>query len=501
MTQTLMSPPEYRHQDSVPLIHDTYRGENVTVNQYKYLAALYESELRTHALVVDEYMDDVTEAMQEALERTKPLAQFLTHQPYLTPSIRFKLLDFGLKLLVRLKVLPFVFCRAVRLFDRYCLKAIVLLPHGQLLMATCLWIAAKIHGGNCHFANMHSERPPAEIRSVLDLGYGAGARFNGPTQRYRLPRVTELIRLCGSRCNYNSKMFHQMEIAIMLNTNYDAANASRPCDYEFRRIKQFVAYAACFLYETVGYSPTQVAKTTIDLINQTFMLLRRDPRFQVPNQCVDVNDCNPDYFASSMLRKLLVSAVAKSPAFLLDLFADKGPQQLFSLIVSPSSIPALDIPKQPPLLTQTYSMPPLVSSPSSAQFGNSPVTPREYKYERVEIARSVKRLAERPRVVASQGEVGSRPCRRNTPVLLTPTPNPANLHSHHYPSILPHSSTNYAMSNAYPSSGRSSKSPKESEIFDQERPKLGAATPASSENEYKDRGFADVPAPMFKRFF
>lgn len=281
----------------------------------------------------------------------RPNMKLYANQPYISPTVRSKLVDFLFKMLVRLKILPFVFVKAVRLFDRYCLKRIVLLDQAQLIITTCLWVAAKVNGGNNHFANMSTERRTDEVQSISDLGYGSGARFKGPTERYRLPKISELIRLCGLRCRYDASMFRDMELHLMAAlewrltdpdideymvysheykvTRDEALEAKLE---EFFAMKQFAAYASCFVYELAGFLPLEVAKVIVDVINETFLLREADFRFQTLNQLLLVDENVVDCKNHAEIKRHVVSAVCQAPLYLLQIFNTRGPQLLHLLL-------------------------------------------------------------------------------------------------------------------------------------------------------------------------
>lgn len=333
-------------------VYDSYSTAKVTINQYKYPYLLYKLEVRTHELVLHEYGSEVFAAMQRAISATRPNVRLLRNQPYLNGSVRYRLVDFALKMLVRLKILPFVFCRAVRLFDRYCLRRIVLLEQAQLIITTCLWLAAKIHGGNSHFANLHGGRLEAEIATIADLGYGLGARFKGPTERYRIPKLRELIKICGLKCNYTADMFKEMELHIMsvmewqlteptieeyfVSSHELKVTSDEPMEaklIEFFRIKQMMAYAACYLYELVGYDALELAAVIVELVNDTFSLQEKDTRSQTLNQTL-YEPVLPAPPAHAHIRRHLLAVLLNAPPYLLLCFNTRGPQLLCLLLAS-----------------------------------------------------------------------------------------------------------------------------------------------------------------------
>lgn len=333
----------------MPEVSGTFSNCHVSIHQLKYPANLYTREVTNHETCIHEYASDIVETMIVVLDTTAPNINLYNRQPYLNSAVRFKLVDFLLKMLVRLKLLPFVFCRAVRFFDRYCLKRIVLLDQAQLIITTCLWIAAKIHGGNNHFANLTSDSTKCSVRTIADLGFGSGAQFRGPTERYRMPKVNELVKLCGKRCNYDAGMFKQMEVHIMaalewrLNdpaiddfmihshehrvpNNDDTDDNLR----EFLKMKQFVAYAGCYAYDLVGYSPFQIANAVVDLINSTFSLHEHDVCIQTLNHSILVDEA-----AATDVRDIqyhLVQAVVTASPYLMKMLGSRGPQLLHLLL-------------------------------------------------------------------------------------------------------------------------------------------------------------------------
>lgn len=379
----------------------TFVNDKTVINQYKYSQDLYQKEVLVHHESLQEYKDEILDTILETMNEARPNVKLYENQPYITSVVRHKLIDFLLRMAIRLKIVPYVFCRAVRLFDRYCAKRIVLLDQAQLVMTTCLWIAAKIHGGNNHFANLSTPKAAA-VKTILNLGYGAGARFLGPTERYRLPKVIELVKLCGTRCNYDEGMFKQMEIHIMqtldwklndtsiddflvssedlslfptpiVNDNVIGSTISRtrttsstssassdggsessfckstnggdslcsPIDghdlgAEFNdvpKVKEFLAYAACYLFELVKYSPLELAQMCVNLINDVFQLDCGDVSFVTINQdLVDDSSVNIDFRNAREIRRHLVRAIVNAPAYLLRCFDSPGPRFVYAQV-------------------------------------------------------------------------------------------------------------------------------------------------------------------------
>lgn len=341
-----------------------YEYDDVLITQRQYPTALSDHETRTHYKAIAEYADEIYQVMLEALEANQPNMDLYRSQPYITPEIRLKLVDFALKLLVRLKILPFVFCQGIKIFDRYCLTRIVVLAHAQLAVTTCLWIAAKLAGGNNHFANLECTDFDA-VGTINDLGHGSGARFLGPTQRFRHPRLNELVKLCGTKCNYDAPMFIQMELHILTALEWDYGS---PCigDYilqstelrvcfdesevndghlEMYRTKRFISYASCYLFALASYPEHQVAAVIMDLINDTFHLQECDPQYQ--RLTMSGNFRVVDYTTYYHIRRHLEQSVRNASTFLLQQFSSPGPRSLHSALCTGIRQPGFGSPLSP----------------------------------------------------------------------------------------------------------------------------------------------------------
>lgn len=346
----------------------SFKHNDVLIRQHEYPRALSNQETKAHDIAMEEYADELYQVMMASLEETRPNLDLYRSQPYITPAIRLKLIDFALKLLVRLKILPFVFSQGVKIFDRYCLSRIVVLAHAQLAVTTCLWIAAKTAGGNNHFANL--ECPDVEsIKTISDLSHGSGARYLGPTERFRHPRLNELVKLCGSKCNYDDAMFIQMELHILNALDWNFAS---PCisDYiiasrelrvvregldmdngsvEMFRIKRFVTYASCYLFELVKYDTLQIATVLLDLINDTLQLQPRDTLYQR----LRIRSSNGiiDYTTYYHIRRHLESAIINASPYLLTMFDTRGPQLVHSILNSNHKNATLNSPLSQPSIS------------------------------------------------------------------------------------------------------------------------------------------------------
>ncbi|KAI0464065.1 hypothetical protein LJB42_001666 [Komagataella kurtzmanii] len=167
----------------------------------QYPNSLVFKEVTTHRDVVGEYVKELSMSSFEDANMFKPDINLISQQPQLTLDLRSPLLDFLFKVFIKTRICSHLFYRSVRLLDRYCSKRIVLVDQAQLVASTCLWIVAKVDGGCSHCLSSSS--------------CPIGGRFEGPTKRARIPRLTELCQLCGPSCNYDEGMFIQMERHIL----------------------------------------------------------------------------------------------------------------------------------------------------------------------------------------------------------------------------------------------------------------------------------------------
>lgn len=475
-------------------IYGSFRNKSVTINQYKYPYESYKAEVRSHEKTIHEYSEEIMECMRVAMKEARPNIKLCENQPYINSVVRLKLVDYLLKMLVRLKILPFVFFKAVRYFDRYCLKRVVLLDQVQLIITTCLWIAAKVSGGNNHFINLNSDKRSEEVQTILDLGYGGGARFKGPTERYRMPKLNELIKLCGSRCNYDAEMFKQMEIHIMNALEWKLNDPSIEeymiYSHEFKitknieaeaklgeyfKIKQFAAYAACYLYELIGYDLLEIAKVIVDLINDTFSLSEADFNFQTLNHSILVHETVVSRKRYIDIRKNLIQSIVKAPYYLLQCFDTRGPQLLHSLLTTsfrqattlslevPLSNISISLAMSPSSVFSDYSSNYTCSSPASSVNSGG-----DYLYK----GDPDMRFTEMFNILRKPGAHDR-----------SPFIEPAHAGNHQYPILCPPGP--YSRSNGSQVSLRSTASSKEHDIFDHDSSRFGDSTPLSGHEETK----------------
>lgn len=355
-----------------------FENDFIKINQYEYPNELYKLELQQHDKSLKEYDLEIYQTFLESLEMNKPNIELYKQQPYLTFSIRLKLIDFLLKMSIRLKILPFVFYKAVKIFDRYCSKRIVLLDQSQLIITTCLWIASKLQGGNNHFINLNNLDKVNSIKSINDLGYGSGGKFKGPTERFRLPKLHELVKLCGAKCKYDQGMFKQMELHVLSTLDWNFNDPSieefliQSNDFnlikenEFFKIKEFLSYISLYSYELIDISIIELSKVIIDLINETLNLDYNDHFHQKINYAL-LNEKNfkIDQNKYNFIKKNLIKSILNSSEFILKLFNSRGPQQFFYSILSIYKFPNQSKLNTPPSSNTSYNFQSPTSTPSN----------------------------------------------------------------------------------------------------------------------------------------
>lgn len=319
------------------------RGLNL--KQQEYPAPLYESENLQHDYAIREYADELYDSLTRLSETRRPRMELYEQQPALTNDIRIKLINFAVRMSVRLKLLPFVLYRAIKIFDRYCCERVVALDLAQLLVSTCLWISSKIQGGNNHYVNLDNIEQVPSFRTITDLGYGAGGRFNGPTERFRPPKLHELVRLCGSRCNYSKSQFKQMELHILTTLNWELAEPSieeciiTSADFnvankgEIFSIKTFLSYMSLFSYELVPVNIFDMGQVTLDLINEVLGLDETDHYFQRLNPIFGRHRRAMDLHYYAYIKEHLLYAVLTHSQNVIKILNLRGAHRLYQLAV------------------------------------------------------------------------------------------------------------------------------------------------------------------------
>lgn len=182
-------------------------GLTVTAAQVPYASALSTNELLAHHQALTEYREELSHNLHQKSITHRPELQLIAQQPELKPSLRAPILEFLLHLAVKTRVTNGVYYQAVRIFDRYCSKRVVLREQLQLVLATCLWLSAKTYGGCNHIIN--------------NTTVPTGGRFHGPNPRARIPRLSELCILCQDNTKYDEGMFVQMERHILDTLSWD----------------------------------------------------------------------------------------------------------------------------------------------------------------------------------------------------------------------------------------------------------------------------------------
>lgn len=198
-------------------------GLIVTARQTYYPIELSNSELLSHFNTIREYNDDITRDSLRQCKKFRPDNKLIDQQPEMIPQLtRQSMVTFLYKLSIMSKVTNGIFYHAVRLYDRYCSKRIILRDQAKLVISTCLWLAAKTYGGCNHIINNY----------VIPTG----GRFYGPNPRARIPRLSELVHYCNNKNNedgmqysggkFDESMFCQMELHILDTLNWNVYEPS-----------------------------------------------------------------------------------------------------------------------------------------------------------------------------------------------------------------------------------------------------------------------------------
>ncbi|CAI4039011.1 hypothetical protein SMKI_06G3630 [Saccharomyces mikatae IFO 1815] len=172
-----------------------------------YPIELSNAELLSHFEMLQEYHQEISTNVIAQSCKFKPNPKLIDQQPEMNPiDTRSNIITFLFELSVVTRVTNGIFFHAVRLYDRYCSKRIVLRDQAKLVVATCLWLAAKTWGGCNHIIN--------------NVVIPTGGRFYGPNPRARIPRLSELVHYCGDGQVFDESMFLQMERHILDTLNW-----------------------------------------------------------------------------------------------------------------------------------------------------------------------------------------------------------------------------------------------------------------------------------------
>ncbi|CAI4649693.1 ASN_HP2_G0040670.mRNA.1.CDS.1 [Saccharomyces cerevisiae] len=183
-------------------------GLIVTAKQTYYPIELSNAELLTHYETIQEYHEEISQNVLVQSSKTKPDIKLIDQQPEMNPhQTREAIVTFLYQLSVMTRVSNGTFFHAVRFYDRYCSKRVVLKDQAKLVVGTCLWLAAKTWGGCNHIIN--------------NVSIPTGGRFYGPNPRARIPRLSELVHYCGGSDLFDESMFIQMERHILDTLNWD----------------------------------------------------------------------------------------------------------------------------------------------------------------------------------------------------------------------------------------------------------------------------------------
>lgn len=341
-------------------------GLNVTAKQAYYPIELSNAELLAHYETIQEYHEEISANVLSLSSKFKPEPKLIDQQPEMKPNeTRERIVTFLFELSIMSRVTDGIFYHAVRLYDRYCSKRVVLEDQAKLVVATCLWLAAKTWGGCNHIIN--------------NVSIPTGGRFYGPNPRARIPRLSELVHYCGGADVFDESMFMQMERHILDTLNWDiyepmvndyVLNVDENCliQYELYKrqldhnrqwsqkrqsqasndsdatvderivededdasayeeeededlnskiqlinVKRFLIDLSAWQYELLKYEMFEVSHGIFSIIN----------RFSGADHCAFLMTPYPTATNQAQLLNLLISAVAKAPASLLEVYKEK----------------------------------------------------------------------------------------------------------------------------------------------------------------------------------
>lgn len=330
---------------------------------YEYPVSLYLLELRQHEKTFKDYQEELLNYIIKN-SHNKINIEVYKQQPYLNPLIRTQLLDFLLKMSIKMRTVSFVFFKAVKLFDKYCSKRIVLLDQSYLIIFTCLWIANKVQGGNNnHFNFKNFENLKKQNSNSKNTGF-FGSRCYGSTQSPKSYKITHFYNLLCKKKKYGISVYKQMEFHILTVLNWkvndpsvedfiisslefntiSTLNSSEFNLSEFLKIKEFLSYASLYSWELVNVSFVHLSKVILDLINECFDLNLSNFYYQesevlkyssqMSYNVMEPNSDTHDKYLSMDLEKYnfikthLINSVLNSTQLMRTVFTTVGPQYL-----------------------------------------------------------------------------------------------------------------------------------------------------------------------------
>lgn len=320
-------------------------GLNVTARQRYYPIELSNSELLAHYTAIQEYNNEFVSTIINDSRKANPDTKLIDQQPEMPPAAtRNNIVTFIYELSVLCKVTNGIFFHAVRLYDRYSSKRVVLRSQARLVVSTCLWLAAKTYGGCNHIIN--------------NTTVPTGGRFYGPNPRARIPRISELVTYCGGTDIFDESMFIQMESHILdtlqwdvyepMITNY-VLNVDENCLIQYELYKTQLVYNEKRASQSTNDSDATIDDTEeselttkielitlkkflIDILPWQYELLKYDiyevsialfaliNKFTSHDQCPFLNF--PDTINQTTIMNLLIQSVVQTPQCLLLVYKD-----------------------------------------------------------------------------------------------------------------------------------------------------------------------------------
>lgn len=170
-------------------LHQKQYGPPKRVASKKYSPRLESIENFENRIVIDEYMETITQHLQNLEGSATPNPAMIDLQPQVKWFMRPYLVNFIIQMHSSLKLKPQTLFLCWNIIDRYCAKRIAYKQHYQLIGCTALWIAAKYED-----------------------------------KKSRVPSLSELKMMCSNV--YEKNMFKEMEVHILGTLEWSVGSTS-----------------------------------------------------------------------------------------------------------------------------------------------------------------------------------------------------------------------------------------------------------------------------------
>lgn len=299
-----------------------------------YPPKLYTRELECHERAVQEYLIDICQDLSK-FARANTLELSLQYD-YKAIVTRTQLLDFLLKVANSLRLLPFVYFRGIKLFDKYCNIRAIRGQETQTIIMACLIIAAKFYGGHRHPITSDRAHEKSFVGTTSNLTLITGSHPYGPTLGYRKPRLSEFFRYAGQGSTFTAKYFILVEMNILQTLNWSLCSPSIE-DFivtsnefyilqrnELLQVKLFLSYCSLYSYDLMNVSILELSEVIIDVINEAFNVNEH------VNYCGMQNKLSNTY---TYIKQRLISSIINASDLMLHSFNTRGPRILYQKLV------------------------------------------------------------------------------------------------------------------------------------------------------------------------